>query len=251
MSPTLTTFLFESANFLVLAFVLGWLFFKPVRQALVDRRAAFEAESEEAANKLTVANRRQQEIEAAHANLQSELDELRSQELEAAKQQAEQILSAARTAAEREREMSRRQAARMSDTQRDRLAEVVASATAETVGRFIDQIGGPELQSALIASACEQLGTLPLDGIAPVTIESGQPLATEQKVRINNALGPAASGADFRTTNGLGAGIRIATRKGLIDASVSGLTQFARQSLVAEMNRRANNHDFLPGTDDA
>ncbi len=136
MSPTLTTFLFESANFLVLAFVLGWLFFKPVRQALVDRRAAFEAESEEAANKLTVANRRQQEIEAAHANLQSELDELRSQELEAAKQQAEQILSAARTAAEREREMSRRQAARMSDTQRDRLAEVVSRRHGRDGGSF-------------------------------------------------------------------------------------------------------------------
>ena len=39
MSPTLTTFLFEAANFLVLAAVLGWLFFKPVRQALADHRA--------------------------------------------------------------------------------------------------------------------------------------------------------------------------------------------------------------------
>jgi F-type H+-transporting ATPase subunit beta len=41
---------------------------------------------------------------------------------------------------------------------------------------------------------------------------------------------------------------RISTGKGLIDASVSGLTQFARHSLVKEMTRRANNHNPLQRT---
>ena len=39
MNETLATFLFEVANFLVLAVVLAWLFFNPVRKVLADRQA--------------------------------------------------------------------------------------------------------------------------------------------------------------------------------------------------------------------
>lgn len=238
-------------NFIVLAAVLGWLFFKPVRQALNERRAKFEAEAQRAAQKLAEAERMQQDIDATHANLQAELNELRSRELESVRRQAEQILTDARLAAERQREISRRQAARMSETQRDTLAEVAAAAAAETVGRLFEQIGGPELQSALIESACQQLRSLPQNAIAPVKIESALPLSSEQLAAVNDALGPAANGADFRTVNGLGAGVRIATGQGLIDASVSGLTQFARQSLVQEMKRLVNNHNPLQSANDA
>ncbi|MCA9142649.1 MAG: F0F1 ATP synthase subunit delta [Planctomycetaceae bacterium] len=251
MSPTLTTFLFEAVNFIVLTAVLGWLFFKPVRQALSERRAKFEAETQQAAQKLAEAERMQRDIDATRANLQAELNELRSRELESVRRQAEQILTEARIAAERQREISRRQAAQMSETQRDTLAEVAATAAAETVGRLFEQIGGPELQSALIESACQQLRSLPQRTIAPVKIESALPLSPEQLAALNDALGPAASGADFRTVDGLGAGVRIATGQGLIDASVSGLTQFARQSLVQEMKRLANNHNPLQSVNDA
>ena len=40
MSPELTNFLFEAANVLTLAAVLGWLFFEPVRAQLDKERAA-------------------------------------------------------------------------------------------------------------------------------------------------------------------------------------------------------------------
>ncbi|MEQ9410305.1 MAG: ATP synthase F0 subunit B [Fuerstiella sp.] len=251
MSPTLITFLFEAANFLVLAAVLGWLFFKPVRQALTDRRARFETEAAQAAEKLAAAEKTQHEIEAARANLQTELNELRSRELETARQQAQQILAETRAAADRERDVIRRQAARLPNTQRDRLAEVAAVAAAETVRRLFEQIGGPELQAALIESACQQLRNLPQDDIAPVKIESTTPLTAEEQTRLKNALGTAADRADFRTTEGLGAGVRVATRKGLIDATVSGLTGFARHTLVTEMSRRANNHHHSQSAENA
>jgi F0F1-type ATP synthase membrane subunit b/b' len=247
----LTTFLFEAANFLVLAAVLGWLFFKPIRQALADHRAKFESDNLQAAQKLAEAEKTLQETNDARSRLQSEMNELRMRELEAARRQADQILTDARSVAQREREMSRRQAAQMSDTQRDTLAEVSAAATANTVGRLLTQIGGPDLQSALIKSACQQLRSLPQDGISPVKIESTQPLSTDQIASLKNALGPAADAADFRTVNDLVYGIRISTGKGLIDASVKGLVQFASQSLVTEMSRRANNHNPLQNINDA
>ena len=68
VSPTLTTFLFEAANFLVLAAVLGWLFFKPVRQALVDHREKFESDNRKATQKLAEAEKTRQEIEQTRAN---------------------------------------------------------------------------------------------------------------------------------------------------------------------------------------
>ncbi len=180
MPPALTTFLFEAANFLVLAAVLGWLFFKPVRKVLAERRAQFEAESDQAARKLAEAEKTQLEIESDRANLQAELNDLRKRELETARAQAEQILADARAAAERNIEMSRRQAAQMSDAKQQALAEASATAAAETVGHLLQQIGGPDLQAALISSACQQLHSLPPGEIAPVKVESSQPLTPDQ-----------------------------------------------------------------------
>ncbi len=251
MSPTVVTFLFEAANFLVLAGVLGWLFFKPVRQALADHRAKFEADNQQAAQRLAEAENTKQQMDAARANLQAELNEHRSGEMEAIRRQSEQILAEARAAAQRELEQSHLQAARMSETQRDRLAEVSATAAAQAVGRLLEQIGGPDLQSALIESACRQLTSMPHDTLGSVKVESTQPLSPEQRSALRTALGPAADAADFRTVDGLGDGVRISTDKGLIDASVKGLVQFASQSLVKEMGRLSNNHNPLQNVNDA
>jgi F-type H+-transporting ATPase subunit b len=251
VSPTLTTFLFEAANFLVLAGVLGWLFFKPVRQALAERREKLETEAREAARKLADAEKIRQEIDAARAGLEKELNDLRSRELDAARRHADQVLAEARGAAERELETARRQAARMSDAQRNTLAQVATAATAEVVGRLLEQIGGPDLHSALIRSACEQLRSLPREGLAPVKIESESPLSQEERAAVEGALGGAAQGADFRTAGELGAGVRISTGRGLIDASVNGLTRFAGQSLLKEMSRGTNNDILLQINRDA
>jgi len=245
VSPTLTTFLFELANFLLLATGLGWFFFQPVRQALHERRAKLVAEAQEAANKLAAAAQAQQDMEAVRAHLQEELHALRSRETEAARQQAAELLANARRTTERELEAARRQAAHISEMERDTLAQVAAAAAAETVGKLLAQISGPELQSALIASACDQIRSLPREAMGPVKVESAGALSREQRAAIEDALGAAALGADFRTVDDLAGGVRISTGKGLIDASVRGLASFARQTLVKELNHRANNHNPL------
>ena len=138
----------------------------------------------------------------------------------------------------------------MSETQKDRLAEVAAIAAAETVGRLLEQMGGPELQSVLMDAACQQLKSMPQESLAPVKVESAETLSAEQRERLIDILGTAAPSTDFRTTKDLGTGVRIATRQGLIDATVDGLRQFARQALTAEMNRHSNNHNPLQNLHD-
>jgi F0F1-type ATP synthase membrane subunit b/b' len=251
VSPTVTTFLFEAANFLVLAAVLGWLFFKPVRQAIADHRTKFEADNQHAAQNLAESETMRKEIQDAHANLQTELNERRAIELATIKVQADQVLAEAHAAADREREQSHLQAARMSDSQRDTLAEVAAAAAASAVGELLQQINGPELQSALIQSACRQLEQLSQDSIAPVKIESASPLSAEQIAAIKSQLGAAGNSADFRTAEEIGVGVRISTANGLIDASASGLSHFTRHSLVKELQHRANNHNPMQSVNDA
>jgi F-type H+-transporting ATPase subunit b len=236
------TFLFEAANFLVLAAVLGWIFFKPVRQALADRGARITAEEQQAAEKLADANRIQQDIVDARSALQQELDELRNEKLEAARNEADQILADARATAERELEASRRQADRLSETEQARIAEAAAFAAGEAVARLLKQIASPELHTALLRSACRQLHALPQDRLKPVTVETAEPLDSDNRAVLDDALGPAAAGADVRTNRGLGVGVRISTGQGLIDASAAGLAGFARGALLKQMNHRADDH---------
>ena len=245
MSPTLTTFLFEAANFLVLAAVLSWLFFQPIRQALADRRSGLASEEKQASEKLAEAQQLQQQIAAAHAHLQVELNELRTRELEMARKKADQLLADARAAAERALEVSRRQAVRMSDTQRDTLAEVAAAAAAESVDQLLRRIGGPDVHAALIQSACRQLRAVSRDDLSPVKVESAQSLSPQDRAALDEAMGSAAQTADYRTVEELGVGVRISSAKGLIDATASGLAGFARQALVKEMIHRANHPNSL------
>ena len=111
MSPTLTTFLFEAANFLVLAGVLGWLFFQPIRTALEDRKSQLLNQSREATEKLAEAERLRAEQQDHEAAFQRDLDRLRQEARAAAEREAETIRADARAASERERDRLQRELA--------------------------------------------------------------------------------------------------------------------------------------------
>jgi F0F1-type ATP synthase membrane subunit b/b' len=241
-----TTFLFEAANFLVLAAVLGWLFFNPVRQALADRSSRLAAEEQQASEKLTDANRVEQEIAAAKASLREELNEMRQRELAATHAECERITEETREAANRELESSRRQAALMTETQLNRLAQAVAFAAAETLGHLLEQLRGPDIDEALLKSACDQLRQLPHDDLAKVKVESARPLTEVERTTLEDAMD--AASVDYRSAESLGVGLRVSTAGGLVDASASGLVSFARQALLKEMNHRGK-HQPLQKTD--
>ena len=111
----------------------------------------------------------------------------------------------------------------------------MATATHSTMKRFLEQLEGPELEQTLIKAACRELQTFSNNSLAPVTVESATPLDDESRQLINASLGNAAKTADFRVVPELKGGLRISTAHGLIDASITGLANFAEQSLSAEM----------------
>jgi F-type H+-transporting ATPase subunit b len=235
VNDSLWTFAFEIANFVALAAVLAWLFFKPVRKAIEDQQAKARRLEEDAAQKLADAKRVGEEIDSQRQALASELEAMRSKVREAAKQEAEQILAEARAHAERERATLKRDALHIERAQTAKIASAVATATHDTMQRFLQQLEGPELEQTLIKAVCRELQTFSNNSLAPVTIESATSLDNEARELVNSSLGTAAKTAVFRVVPELKGGLRISTAHGLIDASATGLANFAEQSLSAEM----------------
>ena len=227
--------MFEIANFVALAVVLAWLFFKPVRRALEEQQAKAKRHEEEAAEQLATAERLRKDIESHHETLATELETLRLKAIEAAKQEAEQIVTGARTQAERERATLKRDALHIEHAQTAKLARAVATATHDTISRFLQQLNGPELQRTLVTSACRELQSFSNNSLAPVTVESATPLDDELRQVITSSLGSSAKTVDFRVKPELQGGLRISTAHGLIDASIAGLASFAEQSLSTQM----------------
>jgi F0F1-type ATP synthase membrane subunit b/b' len=234
VSPALTTFLFEAANFLILAGVVGWFAFHPVRRALEQRRAEQLRQAQDAARQLAEARQLKQEIAERRDGLQQELDALRAHARSAAEQQAADIRAAARSAADQERVTAAERLVELQRQQVDRLAATVAATTRNSIELLLKQIDGPDLEQSLVTAACRQLPELVRDGNGEVAVESAAPLTGEFRKQIEAALGPPSTHVTYRVRPELGAGVRVQTNAGLVDVSAGALARFAEQKLLQE-----------------
>lgn len=245
MSPTLTTFLFEIANFLALAGFLAWFFFKPVRGVIERQRQALAVREQEAAGKLAEAEKQLAAMEGQRRALVDELERMRAAARDTARQEAAAIMDGARAQADRERSRLRREALQIEKAQTGKLGRAVAGATHTIMARFLGQVEGPELERALLDAACRELAASAVTSLGSVTIESASPLAAEARAQLETALGGARKNAEFRVVPGLIVGVRVSTDHGLIDVSGAGLAAVAEQAVNDEISAivREESHD--------
>jgi len=243
VSATWVTFLFESANFLLLAGVLGWFFFRPVRDALERRRRELESEKRIAADARVAAERVLQDARAQRAELEDSLEELRERVRREAESQSEGLVETARTRMQREREALKEELVSLRRAQARSLARDAAFAAREIVVHLLAEMDGPELQHTLLQVACRELEKLRSSGpLAPVVIESVHPLDDVIAAELAEAAGVAPSEAIQRVDPELVAGFRVLTASGLVDASVAGLAAQAERVLVNQLERESSNH---------
>lgn len=235
MSPTMSTFLLEAVNFLLLAGALGFLLFKPVRAALERKRAEMETQTSEAAAKLAEAEKLREEAGKERAALEEELQKRREEAKAEAEKESSAILERAREAARRERESARKALSELSEAELDRLADAVAETTARTVGKLLSRLSSRELDRELVGAACRELRSLDGDALGRVVVETPSEIDEETRRELEEALGEAARDAEFRVLPDLGTGIRVTTKSGLVDASASGLADYARRSLAGTL----------------
>jgi F0F1-type ATP synthase membrane subunit b/b' len=242
VSASWVTFLFEAANFLLLAALLGWLFFRPVRDALERRRSQLEGEQRAAADARAEAERALQDARTRRSELEDSLEELRERVQSEAEKEGERFIEAARAHAERERETLKEELVSLRRAQARSLARDAAFAAKEIVERLLEEMEGPDLEHALLRAACRELEKLRSAGpLAPVVIESVRPLEDLALTALAEAAGVAAAEAAHRVDPDLVAGLRVLTARGLVDASAAGLAAQAERVLVSQLERESSN----------
>jgi F0F1-type ATP synthase membrane subunit b/b' len=228
MSPALTNFLFEAVNFLLLAAVLGWLLFKPVRRALDAERARHDREVEESKRLRAEAESLANDARAAKTAAGHEADERRRETLEAARQEAAEIVEAARKAQLDERRRFEQELSSRREAEASALADVVGRIAAESVRSLLHTVEGPELDAALVRAARAELDAVPREARKAAVVESARPLDAKSRSLLQAALG---DGFRERVVPELGAGVRVTTPAGQIDATATSLARQAASTL--------------------
>jgi F-type H+-transporting ATPase subunit b len=232
MSPWLSTFFVEAINFLVLAGALGWLLFKPIRRALEAEQSEHAERERQVEARLAEVERTRAEMETQRTALVRELERVRTEAREASAKQAETLLAEARARAAQEREALKHELERRQRAWREGLEDEAAALAARAVLQLLERLAGPELDTALARAACRELQSLPARGLGHVVVESARPLSPEARELVGAALA-GVPGVEFRSAPRLGAGLRILTGAGLVDASASGLAAYAERTLAA------------------
>jgi hypothetical protein len=84
----------------------------------------------------------------------------------------------------------------------------------------------------LTTAACREIRSFEGNSLAPVRIESANPLEQADRDALLSALGAAAESAEFHVIEDLGMGLRVSTNRGLVDVSSAGLSAFAQHQLA-------------------
>ena len=236
MSATGSTFVFEVLNLLLLLVLLGSLFFAPVRAALQKRLDDDRQQREAMAAREEALARGRAALDERRRAMDDGLVQERKAMIAAATRDAAALVEEARETAARERESVGRTLVQLDDAQRQRLGSAIASVAAAAVARLLTDIDGPSLDTLLVQAAARRVETLGGDHLAPVIVESALPLDEAARADLTRALGTA---LEFRVAPGLGAGVRILTASGLIDASTAGLANEAADVLADELRAAA------------
>lgn len=185
MELSLTTFILETINFLVLIWILKRLFFAPIRRVIEERRAAIQKTVNEAQTTKSQAEQLRTQFEGRlkaweqeKAQAESELEKSLTEEKARRLREIESSLAA-------EREKVRAQEAKVLGEQRERLERDAMKQAMEFTRRLLEGLASPELEAKIIemvlAQACG-LGAVAVEG--DILVRSGFDLSEEQKNRI-------------------------------------------------------------------
>ncbi len=234
MPTWIADLLFAAVNFLLLAGGLGWLLFKPVRAAIDKERASHDAAVAEAETARTQAEALRDQARAALSAATAEADRVRTAAAADARGEANRLREAAQRKQADERRAFDVELAARERSQAETAATTLGRIAGDGVRRLLEDVRGPSLDDALVRSACEALGGLPRGGAdggdGRVVVESAHPLSAESKRVLAAAVGRA---FDERVVADLGAGVRIITGAGEIDASALSFAREAAHAVTA------------------
>jgi len=250
----LATVLFQVVNFLVLAAVLYYVFFRPMSRRIKEHRAARDAmvlemtrEREEAAalraELETRLGRAEEEAEAIVARAQQEAEHLKQAMMQEAETEVERVLSEAHAEAYR----LRKQAIEVSKAE---TLDGILGISARLIGRTAP----PEFHDALVHQLSDriwEMGRTEMqrvedfrrslgDRTPTARVTSARPLSAEQQgllVRTLTALADRHVNLELKTEPELAAGLRIRLGDMIVDNSMTELLDQLRQDTLESLRR--------------
>lgn len=228
MSPTLANLAFEAVNVLLLAAGLGYLLFRPIRAALDAERARRAEEQADVAARREEADALARRAREAEATARREAEARRAEAEAAGRAQAAALVEEALAERERQRARLAAELAALREEQAAALASAVGELAARSVRSLLAAVGGPDLDLALVRAACAELAALPPGARAAAAVECARPLSEEALELLASALG---APPDPKRVPELGAGVRITTAAGQVDATASALARQAARAV--------------------
>jgi len=232
VSATWTTFFFEAANFIVLAAVLSWLFFRPVRGFIEERKAHLESARLEAERLRKQAEHELAEAKKLHDEAQASIARMRAEFRAQTAEEQRRSLEASHQLAERQRTELEQEMANRRSEQQGEVTAAVARAAGALTRQLLARIQGPELSQALFTAALPEVRRLRENGrLESLRVEVAEPLTERQLEQLAEAAGVPLERIEPRSVPSLGAGIRVLSQQGLVDGSIEGLAAFATAQL--------------------
>lgn len=259
LNPNVTTVIFQIVNFLVLAGLLYWLFFKPIMSKVQTRVAEKEQMRAQLAADQAAAARVRADLEKRLADLDEEAAQFISEARERAETERVAVLRQAQEETEHllvEAEMDafriRQQA---TDEFHDQLVDVILEIAAQVIG----QMAAPELHETMVRQLCERIRDMgrrenarveairrSLGERTPtVTITSARALSPELQgllVRTFSALVDRTPHMELRTDPALALGLRVRVADMMVDNSVVGQLADIRDNVSQSLQERLS-HD--------
>jgi F-type H+-transporting ATPase subunit b len=163
MTFNVWTFLFEVLNFLVLAFVLHWLLYRPLRAAVERRQQGAAREREEAASARQEAAALEQRLQAQLAEQERERQQLLRQAHEQAEADRKKLLAETERVIRDRQEEQRRALAREREEALQALQGEVAGIAVDLTRRLLAGAADSTLHRQLTLRLAEALGQVPAE----------------------------------------------------------------------------------------
>lgn len=218
-----TTFALEIINFVVLVWILQRFLYRPVTNAIAERKAGIEKTMADANAVQAAAQSLKQQYENRTADWRQEQTRARAQLVEEMDAERARMKIALNISLERERESARAIEQRHAVELRHKLEEAAFAAGGRFAARLLSRVGSPELEETIVAMLLEDLPRLADKDLEPlraacrkgdtkIKITSGYPLGDEQRSHLIQALSGLAEQpvtCDFGRDPDLLAGLRI------------------------------------------
>ena len=242
------TFLLEIVNFLVLVWILKRFLYKPILQAIEQRKTLIEKNLADAQARQSEAEALEQQFQKRLADWENEKEKLRAGIIEEIAARRAQLLAALDDSLKQERDKARvLEERRLSELRSNAEAAGIASGVQFTA-RVLNRAAGAELEAKLITLALEDLESLPEDQIEDLrsacrnadlqikvtsafAISAAQRDAIERELR---KLTQDSADVQFAEDSRLRAGLRISIGPWVLRANLSDELEFFARGIAHE-----------------